>query len=211
MDFSEIFLEFGALCLGNGACSDVACVVVAVNEAFTANPRPAGANEDGVVPLGAIRQAFSCKILPPVFAFLYQKFSDGGGVLDDAISSGFVRFPFLSLSLLLAVEPRRGIEFRQWVLGRGFDEVGREDHVEGAIHDHLKDLVKGYEAVVDHRAVAKFLALCQPTLNSDFHRVEYLCWKVNVSSNAPFANYLLHLDCVGKRVDPGVKRAACAK
>ena len=123
MDFSEIFLEFGALCLGNGACSDVACVVVAVNEAFTANPRPAGANEDGVVPLGAIRQAFSCKILPPVFAFLYQKFSDGGGVLDDVISSGFVQFPLLAP--FACCWPRHGVEFGQWVLGRGFDEVGR--------------------------------------------------------------------------------------
>ena len=107
----EIFLEFGALCLGNGACSDVACLVVAVNkEAFTTNP-PAGAHEDGVVPLGVIRQAFSCKISSLVFAFLYQKFGDGDGVLDDAISIGFVQFPFLSLSLLLAVKPPRGIEF----------------------------------------------------------------------------------------------------
>ncbi len=88
----------------------MACLVVAVNEAFTVDP-PAGAQEDGVVPLGAISRAFSCKILPPVFAFLYQKFGDGGGILDDAISSGFVRFPFLPLSLLLAVEPRRGVEF----------------------------------------------------------------------------------------------------
>ena len=68
----EIFLEFSALCLGNGTCSYLACLDVAVNKAFTADP-PAGAHEDGVVPLGAIRQAFSCKILPPVFAFLYQK------------------------------------------------------------------------------------------------------------------------------------------
>ncbi len=148
-DFFKIFLEFGALCLGNDACSNVACLVVAVNEAFITNP-PMGAHEDGVVPLRVIRRAFSCKILPPVFAFLYQKFGDGGGVLDDVISIGFVRFPFLSLSLLLAVEPRRGIEFGRWVLGRGFDEVGQEDHVEGAIHDHLEDLVKGYEAVIDH-------------------------------------------------------------
>jgi len=88
----------------------VARLVVAVNKAFTADP-PAGAHEDGVAPLGAIRLAFSCKISPPVFAFLYQKFGDGGGVLDDAISSGFVRFPFLSLSLLVAVEPLHGVEF----------------------------------------------------------------------------------------------------
>ncbi len=54
----------------------------------------------------------------------------------------------LSLSLLLAVDPWCGVEFGRWVLGRGFDEVGREDHVEGAIHDHLEDLVEGYKAVV---------------------------------------------------------------
>jgi hypothetical protein len=49
----EKFLEFGALCLGNSACSYMACLFVAVNEAFTADP-PVGAHEDGVVPLGAI-------------------------------------------------------------------------------------------------------------------------------------------------------------
>ena len=96
-------------------------------------------------------------------------------------------------------------------LGRGFDEVGREDHVEGAIHDHLEDLVEGYEAVIDHRAVTKFLTLRQPTLNSDFHCVENLCWKVTVGGEAPFENYLLRLDCVGKRVDPSGERAVCAK
>ena len=83
--------------------------------------------------------------------------------------------------------------------------------VEGAIHDLLEDLVEENEAFIDHQAVAKFLALCQPTLNSDFHRVENLRWKVTVGGDAPFENYLLHLDCVGKRIDPGNKRAACAK
>ena len=52
-NFFEIYLEFGAFCLGNSACSDMARLVVAVNEAFTADP-PAGEHEDGVVPLGAI-------------------------------------------------------------------------------------------------------------------------------------------------------------
>jgi len=65
--------------------------------------------------------------------------------------------------------------------------------------------------VVDHRAVAKFLALRQPTLNSDFHCVENLRWKVTVGRDAPFENYLLRLNCVGKRVVPGDERAACAK
>ncbi len=89
-----------------------------------------------------ISRAFSCKILPLVFAFLYQKFGDGGGALDDAISSGFIGFPFLPFSLLLAVVPRRGVGFGRWVLGRGFDEVGWEDHVEGGIHDILKISLK---------------------------------------------------------------------
>ena len=93
------------------------------------------------------------------------------------------------------------VELRRWVLGRGFDEVGWEDHVEGAIHDHLKDLVNGNKVVIDHRAIAKFLALCQLTLNPDFHCIENLCWKVALGGDAPFENYLLHLDCVGKKVD----------
>ena len=106
-------------------------------------------------------------------------------------SSDFLFFPF---PFCLLLSPGVGLNLGDgfW---RGFDEVGREDHVEGAIHDHL---VKGYKAVIDHRAVAKFLALCQPTLNSDFHRVKNLRWKVTVGGDAPFDNYLLHLDCVGK-------------
>ena len=83
--------------------------------------------------------------------------------------------------------------------------------VEGAIHDLLEDLVEENEAFIDHQAVAKFLALHQPTLNSDFHCIENLCLKVTVGGDAPFENYLLHLDCVGKRVDPGNERAVCAK
>ena len=102
----KILLEFSAFCLGNGTCSYVAHLVVAVNEAFDADV-PADAHEVGVVPLGAIGRAFSCKILPPVFAFLYQKFGDGGGVLDDVII-GFVRIPFLPFPLF--VLPRRGVE-----------------------------------------------------------------------------------------------------
>ena len=66
----EILLEFGMLCLGNGACSYVACLIVAVNEAFTVYV-PAGTHEEGVVPLGAISRAFSCEFSPLVFAFLY--------------------------------------------------------------------------------------------------------------------------------------------
>ena len=93
--------------MGNGACFYLACLVVAVDEAFSKDV-PSGAHEDGVVPLGTISRAFSCKIAPPIFAFLYQKFGDGGSILDNAIPGGFVRLPFLPLSLLLALVPRWG-------------------------------------------------------------------------------------------------------
>ena len=53
----KIFLEFGALCLGNGSCSYVACLVVAVNEV-------AGAHEGGIVPLGAFSTVMEKLIAP---------------------------------------------------------------------------------------------------------------------------------------------------
>ncbi len=188
----------------------MACLVVAVDKAFAMDP-PAGTHESGVIPFGAIPQAFSCKIAPPVFAFLQLKFGDGGGVLDDAIPGGILGFPLLSSPFLLAVVSWCKVGLGRWVLGRGFDEVGRKDHIEGAIHDHLEDVVEGYKSVIDHPAVAIFLALHQPTLNSDFHCVEDLRWKVAVGGDAYFENYLFCLDFIGKRVDPGNKRAACAK
>ena len=49
----NIFLEFGACRLGNSECSYVACLVVAVDEAFAMDP-PAGAHEGGAVPFGAV-------------------------------------------------------------------------------------------------------------------------------------------------------------
>ncbi len=88
-NFFKISLEFVTLCLGNGARPNVACLVVAVNKAFGTDV-PAGAHEGGVVPLGAIFRAFPCKIVFPVLAFLHQKLGDGGGVLGDALSFGFV-------------------------------------------------------------------------------------------------------------------------
>ncbi len=102
----------------------MARLVVAVNEVFGTDA-PAGAHEDGVIPLRAISQAFSCKIASPVFAFLDQKFRDGGGVLDDAISGGFVRLPFLPLSFLLVVVPRRGVGFGHGFLGGDLMKLGR--------------------------------------------------------------------------------------
>ena len=65
----KIFLEFGALCLGNDSRSHnhKACLVVVVNKAFTADP-PAGAHEGGIAPFEAISQAFSREIALPIFA-----------------------------------------------------------------------------------------------------------------------------------------------
>ena len=58
---------------------------------------------------------------------------------------------------MLAVVPQRGVELRRWIFGRGLDTIGGKDHGEGAVHHHLEDFVEGDQAVVDHRAVAKFL------------------------------------------------------
>ena len=44
MNLIKILLEFSAFCLGNGTCSYVAHLVVAVNEAFAMDV-PAGAHE----------------------------------------------------------------------------------------------------------------------------------------------------------------------
>ncbi len=67
-----------------------------------------------------------------------------------------------------------------------------EDDVEGAVHDHLKDLVKPNKAVVDHRAVANFLALPQPTLG-----IQKLCWEVAIGGNVPFEDDFLVWMAVG--------------
>ncbi len=77
-----------------------------------------------------------------------MKFGDGDGILGDAISGGIFGFPLLSSPLLLAVVSWCWVGLGRWVLGRRFDEVGWEDHIEGAIHDHLKDLVEGYKVVI---------------------------------------------------------------
>jgi hypothetical protein len=73
----------------------VTSLVVAVNKAF-ATKVPAGAHEGGVVPFGAILQAFPCKIALPDLAFLQKKFVDGGSVFGDCSPltlSDFLFFP----------------------------------------------------------------------------------------------------------------------
>jgi hypothetical protein len=166
VNFFEIFLEFGMLCLGNIAHPHVACLVVAVNKAFGMDV-PAGAHEGGVIPLGAIHRAFPCKILFPVLG-------DGGGIFGDAFPFGFVQLPFPPFPLL-AVVPRCGVGFRQWVLGRRLDKIGGKDHIEGAVHHHLKDIVKRDQGAVDHQAAAKFLAFPQPTLDPDLRGMQFFC------------------------------------
>jgi hypothetical protein len=128
-NFFEIFLESAMFSLGTGILSHATCLVVAVNKAFGMDV-PTGAHEGGVVPLGAIHQAFPCKIVIPVLAFLHQKFGDGGSIFGDALPFGFVRFPFLPLPFLLAAIPWRGVELGQWIFGRGVDKIGGKNHVE---------------------------------------------------------------------------------
>ncbi len=62
-----------------------------------------------------------------------------------------------------------------WNFERGVDKVGGKDDVEGTVHDHLKDLVETNAVVVDHQAVAKFLALPQPTLDANLHGIKKIC------------------------------------
>ena len=166
VNFFEIFLEFGMLCLGNIAHPHVACLVVAVNKAFDMDV-PAGAHEGGVIPLGAIHRAFSCKILFPVLG-------DGGGIFGDAFPFGFVQLPFPPLPFTCRCALVWG-----WVQAmgswEGLDKIGGKDHIEGAVHHHLEDIVKRDQGAVDHQAVAKFLVFPQPTLDSDLHGMHFFC------------------------------------
>ena len=161
-NFVEVFLEFAMLCLGNGTRPHVACLVVAVDKAFGTDV-PAGAHEGGVVPLGAIHRAFPCKIAFPVFVFFHQKFP-----------FGFVQLPFPPLPFTCRCALVWG-----WVQAmgswEGLDKIGGKDHIEGAVHHHLEDIVKRDQGAVDHQAVAKFLVFPQPTLDSDLHGMHFFC------------------------------------
>ena len=143
--------------------------------------------------------------MSPVLAFLHQKFGDGGGVFGDAPSFGFIQLTFLPLSLLHAVVPWRGAGFGRWILGRRLDKIGGKDHIEGAVHHHLEDLVKGDKAIFDHQAVANFLALRQPTLNPDFHRAENLCWEVAIGGNAPLKIIFSVLIALARELTPATR------
>ena len=81
---------------------------------------------------GGIQFVTNVEMLPSIPDFLQLKFGDGGGVLDDAISGGIFGFPLHSSPLLLAVVSWCWVGLRRQVLGRGYDEIGREDHVEGS-------------------------------------------------------------------------------
>ena len=100
-DLHEVGLELITFRLGDGACRDVARLVVAVDEAFTTDV-PAGTHPI-VAPLGSISGAFSGKVALPDFALFHQEFGDGRDVLDDAIFIAVSSLPLFALSAALAV------------------------------------------------------------------------------------------------------------
>jgi hypothetical protein len=51
---------------------------------------------------------------------------------------------------------------------RGFDEVGREDYIEGAVEHHLNEWVKVDNEVIDHGSDILLNTIPQPALD--------LCW-----------------------------------
>ena len=119
MDLCDVGLELVAFRLGDSTCSNVARLVVAVDEAFAADV-PAGAHPF-FAPLRSVAGAFSSKVLLPEFTLLHQEFRDRFGVLGDA---GILFVSSLPLFLLISPFPRpRGCD-RQ-VFGIGFDEVVR--------------------------------------------------------------------------------------
>ena len=148
-NFCNIGLDLITLCLGDSTFSDVAQLVVAVDEAFTMDVPTS--THPFFTPLWAVLGAFPCKIMIPIFALLHLKFVDGCGVLDD---EAFIIVSVLSLlpfvSSLAFISGLLDCYFSHAFLGRRFDEIGRKDHVERADHHHLKNFVKTNEAVVDH-------------------------------------------------------------
>jgi hypothetical protein len=148
-------LESSALYVGNGTSLHMTSLVVAVDKAFDADV-PTGAHEGCFIPLRTIPCTFPCKITLPNLAFFHQEFGDGGRVFDDVFPFNFVGLPLFP-SLSFAIVPRHGCGCIHWTFGRGVDKIREEDDIEGAVHDHLKNLVKTNKAVIDHQAVTKFL------------------------------------------------------
>ena len=132
----------------DGACSNVACFVIAVAKALASNPS-AGAHEGaGIVPLGAVPGAFSGKFSLPNLILLHEKFL-------------MIRSPMLLFRFLFFPPPRclssspGGMTMVVVVgfLGGDFGEKGR---IEGIVNDHIKNFVKANKADVDHRAILIF-------------------------------------------------------
>jgi hypothetical protein len=149
-NFGDVGREFILLRLRDGRCSNVTGFVVAVNKAFAADVL-ASAHKGGVIPLGAILGAPAGKMLFPVFVVLQQELGDGGGVLGDALPvdvSWLPLLPPLLFAVALGVRSTSGGS-RRGLWGR-LDEVWRKGDVDGAVHHHLKDLVKTNKTVVHH-------------------------------------------------------------
>jgi hypothetical protein len=81
--------------------------------------------------------------------------------------------------------------------GRGLDEIGGKDNVEGAVEYHLKNFAETNKAVIDHQAIRVFLTLTQPTLGADFHGIPELRGKLVIGGYACFEDYFLRLDGSG--------------
>jgi len=162
-------------------------------------------------PLRSISGAFSGKVLLPDLALLHQKFGDGRGVFDNAVFIAVSSLPLLSLSGALAfVIPGPG-GCDCGILGKGFDEAGRKNYVEGAVHNHFEDFVKTYETIVDHRAVLVFFAFTEPTLDANLHSVYNLGGEFAVGANATLENDFLGQNHGGEQFDAIGEGAAGAE
>jgi hypothetical protein len=84
---------------------------------------------------------------------------------SPSILSDFLFFlPFFFPSPSAEAAPVEvGGDFWGWL-----EEVWRKSDVDGAVHHHLKNLVKTDKAVVHHQPVLEFQALAEPTLDPDF-------------------------------------------
>ena len=80
------------------------------------------------------------------------------------------------------------------ILGRGFDEIGGKGHVEGMVHDYLKNFVKANKTVVDHLAVV-FFCILRANVEFGFPWHTNLGGEVAVGGDAPLENDLLGQNC----------------
>jgi hypothetical protein len=71
-----------------------------------------------------------------------------------------------------------------WFFWWGFDEAGREDHIEGAVEHHLNDRVKVDDAVIDHGLVVVLHTIPQPALGANLNGIEKFGGKIPVGGHA---------------------------